>query len=77
MPLLIHNNKPGRDAEVLAAFGEPACNFQVVRLLNADGEDIIERRDRVWETKPLAQRMIRTLKSHGQDVPDHLLHLSV
>lgn len=47
VPLLIHNNKPGKDAEVLAAYGEPAWNFQVVRFLNADGEDIIERRDRV------------------------------
>ena len=43
-PLLIHNNKPGRDAEVLKRFGEPAWNYQVVRFLDPAGKDIIPRR---------------------------------
>jgi len=72
VPLLIHNNSPGRDAEVLAAFGEPAWNFQVVRFLDATGADIIERRDRVWETGPLAARMVNALETAGRDVPDYL-----
>lgn len=72
VPLLIHNNKPGYDAEILAQFGEPAWNFQVVRFLNADGVDIIERRDRVWSTRPLAQRMAQTLESTGRPVPAQL-----
>ena len=49
VPLLIHNNKPGRDAQVLEAFGEPAWNYQVVRFLESQADDIIPRRDRVWE----------------------------
>ena len=28
-PLLIHNNKPGKDAEVLRRFGEPAERFRL------------------------------------------------
>ena len=40
MPLLIHNNKPGKDAEVLRRFGEPAWNYQVVRFLDAQGSDL-------------------------------------
>ena len=72
VPLLIHNNSPGRDAEVLAAFDEPAWNYQVVRFLDATGNDIIERKDKVWATGPLAERMISTLEAVGAAVPEYL-----
>ncbi|MEM8706823.1 MAG: VPGUxxT family thioredoxin-like (seleno)protein, type 2 [Actinomycetota bacterium] len=72
VPLLIHNNAGGRDAEVLARYGEPAWNFQVVRFLDTDGDDLIPRRDRVWETGPLLARMVAALEAHGAEVPDHL-----
>jgi len=72
VPLLIHNNSPGRDAEVLAAYGEPPWNYQVVRFLGPTGADVIERRDRVWETGPLAVRMVQALESYGNAVPPYL-----
>ncbi len=72
VPLLIHNNTGGRDAEVLAQFGEPAWNFQVVRFLDAVGHDVIERRDRVWETGPVAARMIDALEATQRPVPGYL-----
>jgi len=72
VPLLIHNNTGGRDAEVLAAYQEPAWNYQVVRFLDAAGVDIIERRDRVWETGPLAARMVEALDRCGAEVPPSL-----
>ncbi len=62
IPLLIHNNKPGMDAEILARFDEPAWNYQVVRFLDAVGHDIIPRKDRVWEAPELKQRMTLALK---------------
>ena len=68
-PLLIHNNKPGRDAEVMQKFGEPAWNYQVVRFLDANGADLIPRKDHVWETGPLAERMIATLQKAKRPVP--------
>ena len=68
-PLLIHNNKPGADAAALQRFGEPAWNFQVVRFLNAAGADILPRRDRVWETGPLAARMGAALAAAKRPVP--------
>lgn len=71
-PLLIPNSQPGRDAEVLRRFGEPAWNFQVVRFLSADAQDIIPRRDRIWETGPLAERMIATLEKTRRPVPAYL-----
>ena len=75
-PLLIHNNKPGRDAEVMQKFGEPAWNYQVVRFLEANGSDIIPRKDRVWETGPLAERMIATLQKAKLPVPAWLTLLA-
>lgn len=71
-PLLIHNNKPGKDAEVLQRFGEPAWNFQVVRFLDADAQDIIPRKDQVWDTGGIATRMTTTLTKKKRPVPVYL-----
>ena len=75
-PLLIHNNKPGRDAEVLRRFGEPAWNYQVVRFLDVKGEDIIPRKDQVWDTSGIAARMIATLTQSKRPVPAYLTLLA-
>ena len=72
VPLLIHNNTPGRDAQVLKAFGEPAWNYQVVRFLDSEANDIIPRKDRVWETGPLVIRMIDALEKAGRTIPSYL-----
>lgn len=65
-PLLIHNNKGGKDAEVLKKFEEPAWNYQVVRFLNAQGKDLIPRKDRVWEASELLERMKLALEKAGR-----------
>lgn len=75
-PMLIHNNKPGTDAEVLKRFGEPAWNYQVVRFLNSNGEDLIPRRDQVWDTGGIAERMIATLTQAKRPVPAYLTLLA-
>jgi len=75
-PLLIHNNKGGRDAEVLKRFGEPAWNYQVVRFLNANAEDIIPRKDQVWDTSGIAERMIAALTQAKRPVPAYLTLLA-
>ncbi len=66
VPLLIHNNKGGRDAEVLKKYNEPAWNYQVVRFLDSSGKDLIPRKDRVWTTKELRPRMDAALKKAGK-----------
>jgi hypothetical protein len=71
-PLLIHNNKPGKDAEVLRRFGEPAWNYQVVRYLDSRGADLIPRRDQVWDTGGTAARMIASLERAKRPVPAYL-----
>ena len=75
-PLLIHNNKNGRDAEVLKRFGEPAWNYQVVRFLDAEADDIIPRKDQVWDTGGIAERMIAVLRKADRPVPGYLAVLA-
>lgn len=75
-PLLIHNNKGGPDAVVMQRFGEPAWNYQVVRFLDANAEDIIPRKDQVWDTAGIAERMIATLTEAKRPVPAYLTLLA-
>jgi len=70
IPVMIKNNTSGDyDQQILKKFGEPAWNYQVVRFINADGKDIIPRKDRIWDTKSLASRMKEALKKSKQKVP--------
>ncbi len=71
-PLLIHNSKGGKDADVLKRYGEPAFNYQVVRFLDGNGHDIIPRQDKVWTSDAIAVRMIETLQKSGRSVPEYL-----
>jgi hypothetical protein len=76
-PLLIHNNGSGKDAAALKRFSEPAWNYQVVRFFDSAANDIIPRRDRVWDVKGIADRMMATLQKLERPVPVYLKVLSV
>lgn len=76
VPLLIYNNRlQGTDNRTRELYGEPSWNFQVIRFIDADGKDIIPRKDRVWTVGELAVRMVKTLKQAGRDVPFYLENL--
>lgn len=72
VPVMVRNNVGGKEAEILESFGEPAWNYQVVRFIDPELQDIIPREDKVWETGPLAARMIQTLQVQGREVPNYL-----
>lgn len=57
MPLCIYNNKKGADAKTLAMFTESAWNNPVVRFIGADGKDLIERKEGIYDTAGLLERM--------------------
>ncbi len=76
LPVLVYNNRWGEDRRILDRFGEPAWNFQVVRFLDAQGNDIIPRKDRVWTVGELAERMVKTLEVPGRPVPEYLKALA-
>ena len=72
-PVLVYNNhKGGMDEKLLKRFNEPAWNYQVIRFLNADGSDIIPRKDRIWTTSGVASRMIEALKASNRSIPEYL-----
>lgn len=70
-PVLVYNNKPV-DKAVLKRFREPSWNNPVVRFLKADGTDLIPRKDGVWTTQGVAQRMVDALKAAKKPVPSYL-----
>ena len=76
IPVAIFNNQPGRDAEVLRQYGEPAWNFQVVRYLDADGKDLIPREENIWTVQATASRMARALRKAGRPIPASLAKLA-
>lgn len=61
IPLAIHNNKPGHDAEVLKRFGEPAWNNPVVRIVTAEGTDLQPRLAGNYSAAGLANAMAQAL----------------
>lgn len=62
IPLLIINNTGGNDAKMLKHFKEPAWNYQVIRFLDHKGNDIIPRKDKIWDKQTLLKRMNLALK---------------
>ncbi len=76
VPVLVHNNRPGKDAEILKSFGEPAWNFQVIRFLDSKGKDLIPRKDKVWTVPTVAARMVKALEVAKREVPGYLRALA-
>ncbi len=76
IPVRVYNNRSGgTDQELLKRYQEPAWNFQVIRFLNADGNDVIPRKDRVWTTRGIASHMLKALTAANRPVPKHLKDL--
>ena len=68
----IHNNKPGRDAEILQRFQEKSWNNPVVRLVDGAGKDLVARRGGVYSVAGIAGRMIKALAAAKRPVPGYL-----
>lgn len=66
VPCVVHNNRGGRDREVLERFAEPAWNNPVVRFVDAQGADLLPRADGVWSTGAVAARMADALERAGR-----------
>ena len=76
-PVLIYNNhKSGLDEKHLKRFKEPAWNYQVIRFFNAEGLDIIPRKDRIWTTSGVASRLVEALVAVNRSVPEYLRALT-
>ena len=69
VPVAVQNNADGEDARALKRFGETAWNNPVVRFLDGNGKDLIERREGVWKASDLAQRMSTALVQAKREPP--------
>ncbi len=76
VPLLVFNNKPGVDDRLRERFREPAWNNPVLRFLDASGQDVTPRRDRIWSTPEVAARLIEGLDAAKRPVPAYLSNLA-
>lgn len=71
-PVLVYNNRKGKDAQLLKRFNEPSWNNPVIRFLRKDGSDVIARKDGVWSTSGTAKRMVAALKAAERKIPFYL-----
>lgn len=76
-PVLVYNNRKGQNAELLKRFNEPSWNNPVVRYLDANEKDLIQRKDGVWTTAGTVQRMVAALKVADREIPNYLLALTI
>jgi len=76
VPLVVYNNQGGSHAKIRKQYKEPAWNYQVIRFLDAEGRDLIPRKDRVWSIPALAGRMIDSLKQAKRPIPASLYPLA-
>lgn len=69
VPVCVHNNGGGADAAALKRFDEPSWNNPVVRFVDAQGKDLVARKDGVWDSAGLARRMTSALAASQRPIP--------
>ena len=57
IPLVIHNNKGGKDRQILNQFNEPSWNNPVVRIVDSKGKNLTPRVSGNYSPKGLHQAM--------------------
>jgi len=72
IPLAIHNNKGGKDKEVLDYFGEPSWNNPVVRIVDHKKKNLVNRISGNYSVLGLTEAMIEVLNSKKQAIPTYL-----
>ena len=72
IPLAIHNNKSGQDAEVLKRYNEPAWNNPVVRVVDSNGADLVSRLSGNYSAAGLSAMMTTVLIKQKGKAPMYL-----
>ena len=76
VPVAIYNNIPGKDAEVLAAFGEPSWNNPIVRIMDASHQDLARRYSGDYHVESFAALLQQAIEATGRKVPLYLRALT-
>jgi Thioredoxin-like/Peptide methionine sulfoxide reductase len=72
IPVAIHNNKGGKDAEVLKFYNEPTWNNPVVRIVDEQRKNVIDRISGNYTPQVVVQNMVAALNKSGKAVPRYL-----
>jgi len=72
IPLAIHNNKGGTDGEVLKRFNEPSWNNPVVRVIDLNGKDVVNRLNGNYSTAGLASTLTQAIIKQKGKTPAYL-----
>ena len=73
VPIAIHNNAGGADADALKRFGEPAWNNPVVRIVRPQDErDLVPRVAGDWTRLALGTAMVEALVAAKKPIPEAL-----
>jgi hypothetical protein len=73
VPLCVHNNVPGRDAELLERFGEPPWNYQAFRVVDANLQTLVVRTDTLRTTNMFCEWLLHTFSETKRPAPPQLV----
>jgi len=71
VPLAIFNNVKGKDRETLNKFGEPTWNNPVVRIVNSNGKDIVDRLGREWTQLGVSYAITNAMDLNKESIPQY------
>ena len=72
IPVAILNNRGGEDAKILKKFNEPAWNNPIVRIINANENELSPRVAGDYSLSGILSSMTNALKKNGDDIPVYL-----
>jgi len=75
IPLAIFNNKKGKDLEVLKKYNEPTWNNPVVRIIDANGNNLVPRVVSDYSAIGLYNAMAKALQVCGKSIPEYMMIL--
>lgn len=71
VPLAIYNNKGGKDKQILKKYNEPSWNNPVVRIVNAQGVNLIDRLANDYSAVALHKAMKNVLEKTNTPIPTY------
>lgn len=71
IPLVIYNNKAGKDERILKKFNEPSWNNPVVRIIDSEGENLIRRVSGNYSIKGLYNAMQTVMIKEDLEIPPY------
>lgn len=78
VPIAVYNNtEDDADAAVRMRYQEPAWNYQVVRIVDAEGKDLTPRLTKDWTVAGVTETMAAGLKAAKKEVPTWLQLLAM